>query len=230
MARAALKDMIEELRAEISASLAPGHNLSLDNTHAYVLRRTQRELYLAYDWPDLIIEERIPVPAGTRYVPLEEVNYEQVNEVWTLRNDQWYPLGYGIDPGHWNAYEENQRGAHISRYRPSPGKEDELELWPIPNTDTELLVRGQQKLQRLRAPDDRSTLDATLVVLFAAADLLTTQERADAAAKAGKAMNYLRSLRGNLISHKARVTGLTNSRPNTPLRPGLDYIPDAPVS
>ena len=227
MARMTLGAMLEELRAEVGASLSPGHNLNQTETQYYLLRRTERELYAAYDWPHLITEERFTVTAGTRYIgPFETVDYEQINEVYGSYGSEFQPLMYGVTPDDYLEYdpETGDRGFPVCKYRPVPETE-EIELWPIPSQDITVIVRGQMKLSDMKNPDDKSTLDGTLIVLFAAADLLSSWDRNAAAAKAAKAANFLRSLRTNLISQKKRVTGLT---PNTTVRPrpGLDYIPE----
>lgn len=226
MARLTLGDMLEELRAEIGASLAPGHNINQTETQYHVLRRTQRELYAAYDWPNLITEERISIAAGTRYVEFENIEYEQINEIYGSYGDDWRLLEYGITPHDYDAYdpEAGQQGYPVCKYRVVPETE-EIELWPIPSQATKLIGRGQMKLHNLKEPTDKSTLDGTLIVLFAAADILSSWSREDAAAKSMKASNYLRSLRTNLISHKSRVTNLTADNAKR-LRPGLDYIPE----
>lgn len=229
MARMNLADMLEELRAEVGASLAPGHNLNQTATQKYVLRRTQRELYSAYDWPNLMTEERITVTAGTRYVDtFDTIDYEQINEVYAAYGSEFRKLEYGFRPEDYTSYdpESNETGFPICRYRPVPETE-EIELWPIPSQDTTLIARGQMKLKSLKEDTDMSTLDGTLIVLFAAADVLTGWSREDAAQKAGKAANYLRSLRSNLLSQRQRITPLTPTG-HTRLRPGLDYIPEAP--
>lgn len=225
--RLTLGEMLEDLRAEIGASLAPGHNLNQTQAQKYALRRTQRELYAAYDWPNLITEERVDVAQGTRYVaPFETIDYEQINELFTSYGSDWLSVKYGIDPSLYNSYdpESGEQSYAIQRYQPVP-QTGEIEVWPIPNQATKLIARGQMKLCDLKADDDKSTLDGTLIVLFAAADMLTSWSREDATAKSVKAANYLRSLRSNLISQRTRVTPLIPMT-GTPLRSGLDYIPE----
>lgn len=230
MAREKLKDMIEALRAEIGASLSPGHNISQDSTHRYVLSRVQRELYLNYDWTHLLTEERVTVSAGERYTPaLTLVDYEQINEVWCSYGSEWIKLGFDFGPEHYSAYDpqSGDRGYPVLRYRPYFPNEA-VELWPIPSQDVTLIVKGQRALTPLKSPDDMSVLDGTLIVLFAAADIMADLDRDDAARKSAKATAYLRAVRANLQSHKKRVTSLIPDRnpPLERLRPGLDYIPE----
>ena len=227
MARMTLQRMLEELRAEIGASLAPGHNLNQTETQYHILRRTQRELYAAYDWPHLMTEERFVVPANRRYIgPFEHVDYEQINEVYASYGDDFRALEYGFRPEDYSAYdpESGDTGYPICRYRPVPETE-EIELWPVPSAPSTVIVRGQMRLHPLEKADDKSTLDGTLIVLFAAADVLSSWDRQSAGEKGARAVNYLRSLRTNLSSHRQRVTGLTpDTAPRQ--RPGLDYIPE----
>lgn len=227
MARMRLGDMMEALRAEIGASLSPGHNLSQDATHAYILSRTQRELQLAHDWPHLFTEELVdPVTAGTQYVTGFDTDYELINEVWGVYGGEWYPLRSGFGPEQYNEYSSpTERSYPVRRYRPYPLNEG-IEIWPIPVDDTKLIIRGQMSLPALRDPDDMSLLDGTLIVLFAAADIVADLDRNDAARLGAKAAAYLRLLRANLSSQKGKITPLTGTKPNT-LRPFLDYIPES---
>lgn len=222
-----LETMRDELRAEIGASLSPGHNLNQTETHYYVLRRTQRELYKAYDWPNLITEERVAVTAGDQYAgPFTDIDYEQINSIWSSYGSDWCEMEQGFTPADYSVYDPSvdKRGYPIKKYRPRVGTE-QIELWPRPSQDTTLIVRGQKKLGDLKDPDDVSTLDGTLIVLFAAADILSDWDRQSASTKAAKATSYMRSIRANLLSDKKKVTKLT---PTTlpKLRPYLDYIPE----
>lgn len=229
MPRATLEDMAEELRAEISASLSPGHGLNQQETHYYKLRRTERELYLAFDWPDLVIEERVPVTAGDQYAgPFTNINVEQINEVWTAYGSDWQKLEYGFTPEDYSVYDpaSGERSYPITKYRHVPA-EEKIELWPLPNQNTTLIIRGPKKLGTLRNPSDTSTLDGTLIVLFTAADILSAWDPNEAQTKAQKAASYLRMLRSNLSSDRTRITSLTPTSYPRP-RQGLDYIPDAP--
>lgn len=228
MAQMTLKDMLEALRAEVRASLAPTHNIQGDETDYYLLRRTQEELYKAHDWPNLIVEERVTVTSGSRYVTdISLVDPEQINEIWTAYGSDWHPVHYGIEIAAYNSYdpESTETGFPILKYR-YDHINGGLEIWPKPSQDTTLLVRGQAQLEPLKDPDDKSTLDGTLIVLFAAADLLAHWSREDAALKLQKAGAHLRSIRRNLSSNKKRVTSLTGSNRPMRLRPGLDYIPE----
>lgn len=225
---ATVREMLDDLRAEIGASMSGNFNISVQDAHIAKMRRVQRELYAANDWPDLVMEEQATVSAGDQYLPaLTYLDYEQINEVWCRSGGSWTPMCYGIGPREYNQYNpaDDDRSFPVQRYRydaSQPG----IEIWPLPNQSATFLLHGQRGLAPLREVTDSSTLDHTLIVLFTAADILASLKKEDASLKIQQAQNYLRSLRKNLISHKRRVTGLTNG-PTVAPRAYLDYIPEA---
>jgi hypothetical protein len=101
----------------------------------------------------------------------------------------------------------------------------ELELWPVPPASAlTLIIKGQNTLKTLVSGSDLSTLDGTLIVMFAAADYCARQKDEDAGLKLSKAQAFLNNHRKQLSAHKSRVTPMT-PRDHSYARPGLDYIP-----
>lgn len=225
--KALLSDMVMDLRAEVGHSLLAGQGTNMEDTLKYYLRRTQRELYAAHDWPQFIVNESVDVPAGTRYLTgLVNVSEEQINEMWCRMGSEWYPITYGIDPAQYSLYDpdNNVTGFPIQRY-----EYDELnsglELWPLPSIDTRVLVKGQIKLPDLIADNDQSLLDGLLIVMFAAANILARQKDEDAALMLNKANQYLVALKRQHGSQKRSTQSMARADGGRRPRAGLDYIP-----
>lgn len=226
MARLSLNQMLGDLRAEIGASLNAAHTVNETEGWKYLLRRKQRQLYVDMDWPDLVADEIVEVPANARYVTsLNRVDFERINGVWSAYGTEWLPVEYGIGPEEYTVRNSllGETDAPITRWR-YDAVEGAVEVWPVPGAATKLYVRGVEALGPLTDGADMSTLDGTLIVLFVAAELLAKQRREDASLRLQEAQSYMNSLRRRLSGRKSPVTPLVPGETQR-LRPGLDYIP-----
>lgn len=221
-----LQHMLTELRAETGGSLSPVHNLNQNDPHKHILRRVQRELYLSFEWPELVVEEEQDVVVGQRYLrPLQDIDYIRITNAWCSLGVELAPMFPGIGPAEYIASNSKagDQGFPIRKYRWSAAR-DAIEIWPLPSQEATVTFQGCMKLKPLVEDDDTSTLDGTLIVLHAAAELAAELKRQDADLKLAKAANYFRLLRSGLVSQKNPVTSLTGRQAQV-LRPGLDYIP-----
>ena len=101
-----LADMLMDLRAELGHSLQAGQGTNMEDTLKYYLKRTQRELYAGFDWPQFIVDEQLAVPAGTRYLTgFQNISEEQINTLWCRQGSEWYQISYGIDPAQYSLYD-----------------------------------------------------------------------------------------------------------------------------
>lgn len=231
MSQMLLSEMVVDLRAEAGHSLVLGQGTNMEDTLKYYLRRTQREIYAAFDWPQFMAYETVQVPAGTRLLPgFTNISDEQINTLWTRSGGTWIPVMFGIDPADFSAFnsDTDTRADPIQRYRYDP-LGAALEIWPIPNNDTSVMGLGQIKLPPLIADGDKSLLDGQLIVMFAAANILARQKDEDASLLLNKAQQYLVALQKQNGSQKrvpqSMALGTGGRRP----RNGLDYIsPNVP--
>lgn len=222
-----LADMLMDLRAELGHSLRGGQGTNMEDTLKYYLKRTQRELYAGFDWPQFIVDEQIDVPAGTRYLTgFQNISEEQINSLWCRQGSEWYPIIYGIDPVHYSLYDpdNNVRGFPIQRYKFDDLVEG-LEIWPLTSIDTKVMARGQRLLPDLIDDADKSLLDGTLIVLYAAANYLARQKDEDAATVLGKAQQMLTSLQKQFGSQKRPTRSMARADGGRRPRSGIDYVP-----
>lgn len=225
MPKATLSQMITDLRAETWTSLIVAHGVNEAETLKVILRRVQRTLYQSWDWPEFETDEDVAVPAGTRYIAsLSVLDIEGISEVSCASADRWVPVEYGIEHCHYSDRnpDADERDHPIRRYRFEP-QENKIEVWPLPSEATTLRFRGQMALPALVNDGDYSLLDGTLIVLFAAAEILAKNKREDASLKLQVAQEYFRTLRAKMDGRKSRITPMTvDRRPRA--RYGLDYI------
>lgn len=232
MAKALLADMVIDLRAEAGHSLLLGQGTNMEDTLKYYLRRTQRELYTGFDWPQFMIYETVPVQAGDRFLTgLSNIDKEQVNDMWCSNGSGWTPMVFGITPAEYSATNSDagQQGWPIRRYR-YDDTQDAFELWPLPSMDTSIMAHGQTLLPPLIDDADQSLLDGHLIVMFAAANVLARQKDEDASLVLNKAQQYLNSLMKQNGSQKRSTRSMAAgyaSGGRYP-RPGLDFIPPGP--
>jgi hypothetical protein len=225
-----LVEMVKDLRAEAGHSLSVAQGQGTEQHLRYLLKRTQEELYQAYDWKFLQVKRTIPLVAASRYYNYpNDVPFEIVTEVWThtVNSSDWRRLDLGISPADFQIYDSE---AGIKAYPPQKwdnnADTNQLEVWPIPSTDTgELWVYGMKKLAPLVSNTDKCTLDSTLIVMFAAVELLSKTDKASADLKNQKAQRHLSKVLGRQSGRKRQWTSLNSSGGQRPGVIGLDYIP-----
>lgn len=226
MATATLSEMLTDLKAEVGYSLTVAHGVNRDDTLKYILKRVQRELYASYDWPQFALYEKKTFTAGERYIgPFTNIDYERINRVWCSQGNQWTPLTYGITPANYAVADPDAdiRSYPITNWKLDPVN-NAVEVWPLPSTNGTLMVQGQKNLGALVSDSDSSTLDGTLIVLFAAAEVLARDKAEDAALKLQKAQQFLASIRAQFSGDKHRPFSLVADGGRRP-RVGIDYIP-----
>lgn len=226
MTSALLSEMVVDLRAEAGHSLVLGQGTNMEDTLKYYLRRTQREIYAAFDWPQFMAYETVAVTAGSRLLPgFTNISDEQINTLWTRSGSAWLPVLFGIDPADFSDFDpdSNVQSAPIQRYRYDP-LNAALEIWPIPSLDTSVMGLGQIKLPPLVADGDKSLLDGQLIVMFAAANVLARQKDEDASLLLNKAQQYLVALQKQNGSQKRIAQSMAGGTGGRRPRAGLDYI------
>lgn len=214
------------------------------------LRRTQDWLYAEFAWPRLRVSRDVALLADTRFYSYPAgLDLESITQAWVRGggSDRWERITFGITPDHLNTHDSDSGATswpvlawgHAppdtapATGTPAPGNPPPsaaspglLEVWPIPSRDGTLRLEGRQALATLAADTDVSTLDANLIVLFAAADLLARQKSQDAQLKLTNAQRLLRRIQAQQAADKSAPIviggGVTQMRR---LRPWLDYIP-----
>lgn len=193
-----LRELIDMVREESGHSTHPGVGQADTDRISALLRRTQRRLYLDFDWPHLYTEVEEPLAEGARYYGYQVgVDLERIREVYaeTLSGD-WVPIAYGISPSFYNVVdsENDQKEDPVRHWMMRDN--DTYEVWPTPaSNDLRLKFTGLKELPALKEMTDRCVLDADLLTMYVSAELLARQKSPDAEYKMGLADQHYRRLR-----------------------------------
>lgn len=240
-----LSQLRSELMAETFQSMTPAQTTSSTPFYNYQLARVQREQWNDTVWPYLTLYQDIPMVQGQRYYTYPpELPFDSVTRIWGPSGTNWVPLVYGINPttyasmgGEFNQGYPPQRWRHYAAWTAATGittPNGWFEIWPMPNAAvSNVRVEGQAPLNPLAADSDTCTLDATLLVMYAAAEILAVKKSEGAALKLQKANAYKRMLVARIGSQQrklhelSRDGGYMGSLQGNDIRPTpyIDYVP-----
>lgn len=221
-----LVQMLADLRAEVghSTSVAAGK----DNLAALTrkLVRTQIMLYDEYDWPFLREKWPIAMNVGQRFYdwpvevgfPGNVVNLERIEHVTINYSGRPVPLDRGISWPQYSQYnsDNGEMASPVRRWdtKRSTDAKEQLEAWPIPDDNTQLLeITGIKSLRPLIQDSDVCDIDDVAIVLTAAAEILAKAKSADAGevkAAAGARINQMKA-RVKGASRMINLAGKANS-------------------
>lgn len=220
-----LGQLLDDLRAEVGHSLQPNLGKSTRDVLINMLQRTQRRLWDDYSWPFLRIRRDINLSAGQRYYDLPtDIVFERIERVEVKHGDVWTKMQYGITGEHYNQHDSDRgvRSSPVRRY--DAYENNQIEMWPIPatNTDTTTLadtvrIHGIRNLTPFVADSDTADLDDQLIVLYAAAEILTRQKQGDAQNKLAQAQAHYARLKARMAKTETFV--ISGGEPEGMYRP-----------
>ena len=204
-----VQEMVSNLRAEAGHSLSVAQGTNTEATLKYILKRTQEELWAAFVWPELMIRDDRPMTPGVRtYDYSTSLKFDAIRQAFSARPNSgaWTEVGYGIGEDQLDAGTlDNSTRSDPVQFWEANG--DKFNVWPTPVASGNVLrFKGNRELQPFQSNSDRSTLDATAIVLFAASELLARSKAEDAANKLQKAQRHLTKLLGNQVSAKNKLS------------------------
>lgn len=228
MPTATLSHLVTMVRAEAGHALSAAQGLNAVETIKHLIRRTEEELWTAFEWPELMIRKEIPVGLGQyEYMLPQDVQFDQVRQVWFAADDQrWQPVKHGIPEDLILADDTNSATGDVIQLWDHGSDKQIIRVWPTPQRVGTLRFKGIKPLNCLCEDTDCCTLDATLIAMRTAYILLLRAKAADAEMLNQSFQRHLQKLMGNKVSHKNKVTTFGTTRgAQTTLRPYLDYIP-----
>jgi hypothetical protein len=239
-----LSELRYELLAETFQSLSPAQTTSSTPFYNYQLDRVQREQWNLIEWPHLTIYKDVPMVQGQRYYSYPvELPFDSIFRIWWPQGVNWVPLDYGINPQTYATMGgENVQAWPPRRWRNCASYDEvnnvttpaaQFEVWPVPSGQPfSLRIEGIAPLNPLVEDTDVCVIDATLIVLMAAAEILSVQKSEGAAIKLQKANAYRRMLIARLGAQQRNIKSLSKDGGNLgPLSQGrrlvpyLDFIP-----
>lgn len=191
-----LRDLIRGVRAETGKSLNVALGVAEHDALVYQIQLKQEFLYYDYDWPALLTHADVPVSAATRlYNYPTGIAFDFINNVWVSLDGttSFSEVFYGIGPPEYNESGPSNTGWPISSWQISPDG-TQFEVWPTPSQTGVVTFYGRRALAPLVDDADTCTLDATLIVLHVAADILARQKAEDAQVKLAQAGKHLRNI------------------------------------
>lgn len=204
-----LGQLVDQVRAEIGASVNPAQGVGQLAQLKQTLSRTQARLYADFNWPHLISRRDETLMLGERYYTFNaDVNFEKIVKAEVLYTNTWRPVDYGIPNTAYNYVnsEVNSESDPVRRWQHY--ERGQFEVWPIPASAGQILrFTATLNLRPLLADSDVADLDSDLLVLFTAAELLTRLKSADAQAKQSLAASHYKNLRGNQVKTNVFMMG-----------------------
>lgn len=216
-------------RAEAGHSTASSVGRNVSDQIGQTVRRVYERLHGDFSWPHLFTSRDITLAAGQRYYAFHhELDPDRVGSAWYLPTDDsaWAPVDYGIETVHLNTHnpERDERSDPVRRWQRFD--DDMLEVWPMPATGGGTLrMEGMTRPRVLNADGDKADLDDQLIALYAAAEILTRQNSADAQMKLDQALSRYQRLRGHMnnsdpifsmnTTRNTRSRGITIRAPGT---------------
>lgn len=199
-----------------STHASPGRNVA--DVVEQTVRRVYERLHDDFAWPHLLIQRDMDLAAGQRIYSFPgNLDPDRVGDAWVLEDKDtvWRPVAYGIGAEHWNAYnpDRDERADPVRAWQRYEG--DMIEVWPTPLTSHgKLRIEGMPFARELNNTGDRIDIDANLIALYAAGEILLRQGSSDAEAKLEQARSMYDKLRAN--SQKSDPVFALNPRRSRP--------------
>lgn len=216
-----LQSLVDSLRGEIRDSSSVALGIDQNNSLMQILRRTQQNLYDAYDWPFLRIKPQMTLSAGQQFYDLPTsngfiLNLEKVEKADLFYSNVPQPLYRGIDSQEYAQYNSNigiRADPALKWDVQSTGTGnaglEQIEIWPIPASNGAIVQWiGFRALRPLIALDDVCDLDDRLIYMYAAAEILAARESKDATEKKSAADELFKLLKGRVKASSRQMVKL----------------------
>lgn len=214
-----LLSLLNDVRAEARLSLDPAHNVQSRDSHINLIQREQERLWDDFAWPHLRVFRFIPVQAGQRYydtdaalmedgsTPAQQIPIERIERIEIKSDGAWLPMDPDIRAENYAAHDSalDERAWPPRRWKIS--EDEDLEIWPIPDTDAGdeqygyLRITGIRALRPLVNDDDRADLDDRLLSLYVGGAILAAAGAKDANLKLEAAGRHYGRLKGGMTKN-----------------------------
>lgn len=224
MRRIPLHELRKEIQVEAGLSSEEGATAYSKDRLNMVINRTERMMKTRDDWPTQKYEIYGATTADAKLIDIPEgVSIKNIRNIDVLFGQEWLPLSKGIGPRERSVYTDTMRATPAQRWDYLSSEPEKIEIWPIGSSAQSLMFRGQLDVGQMVEESDLCTLDADVIVLMVAAEILGRDKQEDAAYKSQLAaeatQNILKDMNAGTPAAK-----LSYKRGRS-VRPFIDYIP-----
>lgn len=215
-----------EVLIEAGFSTKAGSSVFSKERIDQMISRHERMMSIEHTWPSVHFEETVTVDADESETNLPVyINMTDITGVYVLFNAIWHAVRQGIHQHHRSSYAATDREVPIKRWQAVEPGNVKFETWPVGSVAQTIKFVGSKSIVPMTDDEQSCTLDADVLVLRVAAEILGRDKKEDAQVKLDAASRL-----ANTILKRQQITrddinmGGTVS-PTRPLRPGIDYIP-----
>lgn len=184
------------------------------------LARAQQLLYDDYDWPFLRERFVLQLNAGQRYYTMPAgLNIERIEETYLYYGTLPRPMERGIEEEDFASFNSDNGVMADPALKWDvrwTGTSEQIEIWPIPASQNNMVFRGIRNLRPLLADADVCDIDDQVIVLTCAGELLAKSDSSSSAMLVKLAGNRLERLKSRMRGAAKRYRqgmGGTPSRP-----------------
>lgn len=202
------------LRSEIGVSSNAQMGVNTVEQYDLLLSRVQKRLWVDHEWPWAVVNRDEPLLINERlYSFPDDLEFDRVTNAWVKYNNIWHPIEYGIGPAQYNTFDSDRGVGTNPVVRWQHNGDGQFEVWPVPVDNNQVIrFRGTKKLAPLIAESDKADLDDVLLVLFAAAEILSRNQATDAPIKMAQATAHYNKLKGLSLKNDRFLYGGGNDK------------------
>lgn len=223
----AFSTIITEVQRTARMSTNSSHSTYNLDYVKLIINREYRWCAQKWAWPFRKIESDVTLVASTQtYTFPTDIRPAGISEVWAQIGDVWYPVQHGIGRFQRSLYDNTETSWPPQRVQFVDDEDGtySIEVWPIPDQAGTIRLVGQADLPDLSADADKCLIDADVLVLRAASQILAYKDRADAAYLANQAAERANAILRNTSNLGPDINhGGRNGK--RILEPYLDYYP-----
>lgn len=219
-----LHELRKEVQVEAGLSSEEGATAFSKDRLNLLINRVERMMKSMHDWPTQNYEIFTLIPADTkRFAFPLNVTVRSIRSVHVEFGQQWLEVSKGVSPAERGLYTDQMRAAPAMRWDYDVAHPDMFEIWPISQQQQRLMFRGQKAVGAMEDENDTCTLDADVIVLRVAAEILGRDKQEDAAIKLQMAESHTQAVLKDMGTTSSPVS--LSGRAQRVIRPGIDFIP-----
>ena len=198
-----LSALLDLFRAEAGMSTNVANNQQVRSSQIALLNRVQRQIADEHDWQHLWVQKTLALAASQyAYTIPTGLNYQKITDVWYVDGEQAFQLGQGVTPADLAREPFTEPSWPPRAWRVTGDSFTTLEIWPTPDRTATAYVTGYRIPPNMSADSDTTILDADIIAMTAAAEVLGRQNQADAALRLETANKRIRMLIGQQGAQK----------------------------